>query len=87
MIAIVDYNAGNIASIVNMLKKNGKTAFITSKPEDVLKAEKIILPGVGAFDHGMENLNPLGLSYSITQQAKKGNTDIRYLPGCTTYGE
>jgi glutamine amidotransferase len=72
MLFIIDYNAGNIASIQNMLKKLGQQATITSNPEEFLDAEKIILPGVGAFDHGMENLNHSGLSHSIKQLAQKG---------------
>jgi glutamine amidotransferase len=72
MIAIIDYNAGNIASIVNMLKKIGQKAIITSNPDEILDAEKIILPGVGAFDHGMENLTRSSLVNSIKQQAKNG---------------
>lgn len=56
MIAILDYGMGNVKSIYNMLKKVGVDSIITSDPEIVAKAEKYILPGVGAFDHGMTNL-------------------------------
>jgi glutamine amidotransferase len=56
MITIVDYNMGNLGSIRNMLKKLGVESRITADPHDVARAEKLILPGVGAFDAGMDNL-------------------------------
>ena len=56
MITIVDYNMGNLGSIQNMLKKLGVDSEITSDPSRVAAASKLILPGVGAFDAGMDNL-------------------------------
>ena len=53
---IVDYGVGNIGSIMNMLKKVGGTAQVVSTPEQLTRAEKLILPGVGAFDHGIQTL-------------------------------
>jgi glutamine amidotransferase len=61
MITIVDYGMGNLGSIQNMLKKIGAPAVIASDPEQVASAEKLILPGVGAFDNGMQNLSVRGL--------------------------
>ena len=61
MIAIINYGAGNIGSIHNMLKKIGVDANITSESENILKASHIILPGVGAFDYGMQKLKELNL--------------------------
>ena len=61
MITIVDYRTGNLGSIKNMLKKIGNESIITSDPELVSKAEKLILPGVGAFGNGVSNLKDLGL--------------------------
>lgn len=61
MIIIIDYNMGNLGSIQNMLKKIGAPARISSSPEDILAAEKLILPGVGSFDHGMASLAGRGL--------------------------
>ena len=61
MIAIVDYNLGNIGSIHNMLNKIGVENIITSNPETIKNADKIILPGVGSFDNGMQNLQKLNL--------------------------
>lgn len=62
MIAIVNYGVGNLGSIQNMLKKVGCTeSVITNQEEDLVRADKIILPGVGAFDTGMEKINESGL--------------------------
>lgn len=61
MITIVDYNMGNLGSIRNMLKRLGAVAEITSDPERVAAATKLILPGVGAFDAGMKALHASGL--------------------------
>lgn len=61
MITIVDYGMGNLGSIRNTFQRLNIESRITSKPEDIIQAEKIILPGVGAFDRGMHNINELGL--------------------------
>lgn len=61
MIIVVDYGMGNLGSIVNMLRKIGAPVEVSSAPDIIRKAEKLILPGVGAFDHGMKNLEHLGL--------------------------
>ena len=57
MIVIVDYGVGNLGSIINMLKKAGAKAIASSDPDVLLQAEKLILPGIGAFDAGMNKLN------------------------------
>lgn len=56
MIVIVDYGLGNLGSIYNMLKRIKAEAIITSDVCDILKADKLILPGVGKYDAGMEGL-------------------------------
>jgi glutamine amidotransferase len=61
MIAIINYGMGNLGSINNMLKRLGMEAVITDDPQTIRVANKIILPGVGAFDTAMANLNRLGL--------------------------
>lgn len=61
MITIVDYGVGNLGSILNMLKKIGARAQASSDPDTLRQAEKLILPGVGAFDPGMRKLNEIGL--------------------------
>ena len=56
MITIVDYGVGNIASLVNMLDHIGVEAAASGDPAKILRAEKLILPGIGAFDHAMATL-------------------------------
>lgn len=62
MIVIVDYGMGNLGSILNMFRKIGAPAMISSSLADIEKAGKLVLPGVGAFDSGMKNLNERGLT-------------------------
>ena len=61
MITIVDYNMGNLGSIRNMLKKVGVESRVTAEPALIAAAEKLVLPGVGAFDAGMDNLERSGV--------------------------
>lgn len=61
MITIVDYQMGNLGSILNMLKKIGQEAQVTADPALIEKADKLVLPGVGAFDAGMDKLERSGL--------------------------
>jgi glutamine amidotransferase len=60
-IIIIDYGMGNLGSLANMLKKIRTPAKISSDIGDIESAEKLILPGVGAFDHGMQKLQELNL--------------------------
>ncbi len=60
MISIINYGVGNLASVVNMIHKVGGRAQICHKPLDINHATKILLPGVGAFDHGMQMLHDGG---------------------------
>lgn len=60
-IVIIDYGMGNLGSIKNMFKAVGAEAIITSKLDVIKNARKIVLPGVGAFDNGMENIKKMGL--------------------------
>lgn len=70
MIVIVDYGLGNLASVLNMFKKIGvKDAIISCKIEDLCAANKILLPGVGAFDTGMDNLERSGLIPVLNKKA------------------
>jgi len=65
MIAIVDYGGGNLRSVVNAVSKLGYQPKVTSSPDDVLNAQAVILPGVGAAADTMANLKALGLDSSI----------------------
>ena len=70
MIVIIDYGIGNLASVLNMFKKIGvKEVVISSDPVVVAPASKILLPGVGAFDGGMGNLEKSGLMPVLSQKA------------------
>ncbi|WP_330115218.1 imidazole glycerol phosphate synthase subunit HisH [Pseudomonas sp. JS3066] len=61
MIVVVDYGAGNIASVMNMLRKVGAKAKVSNAVADIAAADKLILPGVGSFDAGMSKLSNCGL--------------------------
>ena len=71
MIAIIDYDAGNIRSVENALIALGEEVVITRDPEILLQAEKVILPGVGAFGDAMEKLDAYGLVNVIHQIVEK----------------
>jgi imidazole glycerol-phosphate synthase subunit HisH len=75
-LTIIDYGMGNVGSIQNMLKKVGCTSIISSNAEIISKAEKLILPGVGAFDKAMQNLNDLGLIDVIDNRVKNDKIPI-----------
>jgi glutamine amidotransferase len=57
MIVIIDYGMGNLGSIKNMLRRLGVESIISDELDAIRQAEKLILPGVGAFDNGMKNLS------------------------------
>jgi len=61
MIAIINYGLGNLSSIQNMCKRLGIDAKVTNEENEIKNASKLILPGVGHFKRGMENLNQSGL--------------------------
>lgn len=67
---------GNIGSVANMLKKIGQKAIITRDPEQIASAERLILPGVGAFDSGMEQLEALHLSGMIRKRVLEDRIPI-----------
>jgi len=74
-VTIVDYNVGNIRSIVNMLRffKNLNIK-ISNKRKEIINSDKIILPGVGAFGNAMNKIIKLELNDSINQYIKTGNS-------------
>lgn len=69
MIGVVDLGLGNLGSIRNMLRKIGAPCVVTSDPEEIVSAAKLILPGVGAFDTGMRRLRESGLGELLTKRA------------------
>ncbi len=72
MIVIIDYGLGNLHSVQNALNKLDCPCMISSKPEDIQNADGLILPGVGAFDEGMANLDNRGLTSVIKETCAVG---------------
>lgn len=72
MIAIIDYDAGNIKSVEKALQYLGEEAVITRDAGEILMADKVVLPGVGAFGDAMEKLNRYGLVPVIREVVEKG---------------
>ena len=72
MIAIVDYGVGNLFSLKSSLKMIGADALVTGSARDLRAAEKIVLPGVGAFEDAAGKLRSTGLDAVVTEQARAG---------------
>ncbi len=72
MVAIVDYGVGNLFSLTSSLKFIGADVVVTSDAETLRKADKIILPGVGAFPDAAEKLRKSGLDKVVIEEAKSG---------------
>lgn len=71
MIAIVDYDAGNLKSVEKALISLGQECVVTRDAEEILQADKVVLPGVGAFGDAMEKLHRFGLDDVIRTVAEK----------------
>ena len=74
MIVIVDYGLGNLMSVQNMIAKIGYQSLISSNEDEIRLASKIILPGVGSFDEGIENIEKKGLRNILTEKALQKKT-------------
>ena len=61
MIHVIDYGLGNVQAFLTLYKRLGVEAMPARKPQDLVSARKLILPGVGAFDHAIELLNQSGM--------------------------
>ena len=72
MIAIIDYGIGNLFSVVSSFKYIGAEAVVTSDPEVIKNADRILLPGVGAFEDAAKKLRETGLDKVILDEAKAG---------------
>jgi glutamine amidotransferase len=75
-VTIVDYGIGNLGAIPNMLRRAGVAAEITSDPERVEQAERLILPGVGAYDAGIRQLRASGLETVLTRKVIEEGTPL-----------
>jgi glutamine amidotransferase len=76
MITIVNYGMGNLSSIANMLRRVGVEAVSTADPKFVRTADKLILPGVGAFDNGMRQIADLGLRPALDEAVRERGTPV-----------
>ncbi len=72
MIAIVDYNMGNLASVKNAFTKLGEETIVVSDPQKFKEYDKLILPGVGAFGDAMEHLRERNMIEPLREYAKSG---------------
>jgi glutamine amidotransferase len=77
VIAIVDYNMGNLASVKNAFDLLGEKVVVESDPEKLFTYDKLILPGVGAFGDAMEHLKARGMDQAVREYAESG----KYLLG------
>lgn len=71
MIAIIDYDAGNIKSVEKAMEYLGQKVLVTRDPKEILSADKVILPGVGAFGDAMGKLRQFGLDRVIHEVVEK----------------
>jgi glutamine amidotransferase len=67
-VIVIDYGIGNLGSILNMLRKAGIPGALSSKPSDVLRADRLVLPGVGSFDDAMSKLRESGYADVLTER-------------------
>ncbi len=72
MIGIVDYNMGNLASVINAFAKVGADARLESDPSKLNQYDKLILPGVGAYGDAMEHLKENGMDEAVIAFAASG---------------
>ena len=81
MIAIIDYNMGNLASVRNALAGIGADSVVVSDPDKVGRYAKVLLPGVGAFGDAMEHLRKNGMDEAVKQFAESGRPMLRICLG------
>lgn len=72
MIAVIDYGVGNLFSLTSSLNMIGAKCIVTADPDKIKKADKLLLPGVGAFADAINKLTALGLDKVIIEEAKNG---------------
>lgn len=71
-VAVIDYGIGNLLSVRRGLEHSGAKVNVTSDPAEILAAPRVVLPGVGAFANGMENLRRAGISDVVREVAARG---------------
>ena len=72
MIAVIDYGVGNLFSLMSSLRAVGAEVTVTSDADEIRRADKIILPGVGAFEDARRKLRESGLDKVVIEEAKNG---------------
>ena len=72
MVTLIDYQCGNLRSVQQALEACGADVSVSSSPEGISRAQKLVLPGVGAFPVGMSNLRSLGLDEAIKERVQAG---------------
>lgn len=87
MISVLDYGLGNLGSIVNMFRVIGVKSKITSEGSIIKESSGLVLPGVGAFDAGMEKLNETGLAEIIKVEADAGKPILGICLGMQLLGK
>jgi glutamine amidotransferase len=75
-VVVVDYGMGNVGSIRNMLSKIGARGIVSGEPDVVSRAERLILPGVGAFDEAMATLRATSLYDAVLERASSGDAPL-----------
>jgi len=76
MIVIIDYGLGNLSSIANMFKKIGVSAMISNSVDAIANADKLVLPGVGHFKKGMDNLRDMGVMPVLSDEIVKNSKPV-----------
>jgi glutamine amidotransferase len=71
-VSVVGYGLGNLGSVVNMFKRIGTEVRIIDDPDEVAASDRVLLPGIGAFDHGMEKLHTPGWDTALRDFAATG---------------
>ena len=72
MVGIIDYGVGNLFSLCSSFKAIGQEAFVSGDPAELSKADRLILPGVGAFEDAAKKLRETGMDAFVRQQAAEG---------------
>ncbi len=72
MITVIDYGMGNLASVANAIRRYTEDVRISSRPEDIISADKIVLPGVGAFKKAVEEIDIRQLRTPIIEFINSG---------------
>ena len=72
MVGIIDYGVGNLFSLCSSFRAIGEEAFVSGDPEQLRKADRLVLPGVGAFEDAAKKLRATGMDAFVRQQAAEG---------------